>query len=318
MLVRALVRAERARDERARRPAELDLPGDLWAHTIATRDGARLHVVERGSGPPIVLVHGLALSSRVWPYQLRSLAGNHRVVAVDVRGHGASVPGSLGLTIDSMAEDLRTVLEVLDLDDAVVVGHSMGGMLTLRAVIRHPELLAERMAGIVLLGGTAGARPAIPGWPRIAGWVGALGRRGLTGLRASGLAALPAGDAGYMAARIAFGSHPCPEHVEHTLEMTRAMDASDLADIVPEILAFDEWGSVHSVDCPVLVVAGSKDRLTPPAYASRLGDLIPSSELQILEGAGHMAMLERHHEIDEAIEKFASSVQGTVGGRGDS
>jgi pimeloyl-ACP methyl ester carboxylesterase len=289
-------------------PEDLGLPGDIEHRVIGTADGGRVHLVERGSGPPIVLLHGVTLQAAIWSHQLRSLADGHRVIALDQRGHGQSVPGSLGTTIEAMAADLADVLESLDLKDVVIVGHSMGSMVALTLVLERPHLVAERVAGIAIVGGTAGLRLPLPGIAWIAGAAGALGERGLEILQHRDVATLPAGDLGYIVTRYAFGPAPKKAYVDLTLKIVREMEAASLAAILPDVIAFDVWEHLDRVDLPMLVVVGSRDRLTPPSHAVRLRQAIATSRLVTLDGAGHMLMLERHAALDKEIVRFADEV----------
>ncbi len=102
--------------------------------------------------PPIVLSHGVTLSVRTWFHQLEELPKEgFRTIAFDHRGHGQSVLGEEGHSLDNLGRDVKTVLEGLDLHDAVLVGHSMGGVAVQSFVTQFPEIAAERVAGIVLL-----------------------------------------------------------------------------------------------------------------------------------------------------------------------
>ncbi|MDQ3107724.1 MAG: alpha/beta fold hydrolase, partial [Actinomycetota bacterium] len=100
-----------------------DYPPGATHRDVPLSDGGSLHVVDVGSGPPIVLLHGITLSALTWHYQLADLAGAHRVLAVDHRGHGTSTPGSGAWDIDRLALDLVELLDDLDLHGALLVGH---------------------------------------------------------------------------------------------------------------------------------------------------------------------------------------------------
>ena len=126
---------------------------------IDTHDHGMLRVISRGDGPPILFAHGVTLSSRVWAKQFDAVpAAGFRAVAFDARGHGASNVGQSGHSVDNLADDVRSVLEALDVHDAILVGHSMGGMAIQAFVIRHPHIAHERARGMVLMS-TAASMP---------------------------------------------------------------------------------------------------------------------------------------------------------------
>lgn len=93
---------------------------------ITTNDGVRLTLIEKGSGRPLVLVPGWSQTARQFAAQIDRLAGRYRVIAVDMRGHGQSEKPAHGYKIPRLAQDLKDVLDALDLKDAAVLGHSMG------------------------------------------------------------------------------------------------------------------------------------------------------------------------------------------------
>jgi len=105
---------------------------------IDARDGTPLYYTDWGSGRPVVLIHGWPLNSDMWEYQARFLAENgFRVIAYDRRGFGRSGKPWGGYDYDTMADDLATILEKLDLHGAAIVGFSMGGGEVARYLGRH-------------------------------------------------------------------------------------------------------------------------------------------------------------------------------------
>ena len=115
---------------------------------IDCHDAGSLYVISRGEGPPILFAHGVTLSSRTWAKQFDSIpAAGFRALAFDGRGHGESTVGDTGHSIDNLAEDVRSVLEGLDLRGAVLVGHSMGGMAVQAFAIRHPDIALATSVG---------------------------------------------------------------------------------------------------------------------------------------------------------------------------
>jgi pimeloyl-ACP methyl ester carboxylesterase len=106
-----------------------------------TRDGIRLAYEETGSGaPPIVLVHGWTCNHTYFAPQQERLSKRHRVVAVDLRGHGESDKPNGSYAIAQFADDIAWLCRELRVEKPVVIGHSMGGMTALELAVRHPDL----------------------------------------------------------------------------------------------------------------------------------------------------------------------------------
>jgi non-heme chloroperoxidase len=116
---------------------------------VKAQDGTGLFYEEYGQGEPLVLIHGWPLSTRMWEYQMTALAGQGiRCIAYDRRGFGRSDHPSLGYDYDTFADDLKAVLEHLDLHDVTLAGFSMGGGELARYMSRHQ---GARVAKTVLI-----------------------------------------------------------------------------------------------------------------------------------------------------------------------
>lgn len=287
----ALYLLERAAAARWRVGAEelaaagLSLPPDIRHHFVPTSDGGRVHAVERGAGPTTVLVHGIMLGVAAWARQLHALPG--RVIAVSQRGHGQSRAGAEGFSFDRLAADLSEVLEVLDVRDAALVGHSMGGMIAQLLALSDPDL-SRRVRELVLVATAPG--PIVPS--PLSGLLGAAAVRAIAGAERSGRGSLPR-SATLWAARMAFGASPSPPDVELLRQMLDAMSPRALAALVPHLVSFDVRGRLGALSLPVHVVAGSRDVLTPPHTARAIVERAPRARLTLLAGCGHMVMLER-------------------------
>lgn len=119
-------------------------------------DGMVLRVLIAGQGPPVVFVHGYTATLAEWNFVWDELlAKGFRVIAFDQRGHGRSTLGAAGIGSEPMATDLAAVLQHFDIRDGVLVGHSMGGFVMIRAMIDHADL-AQRLRGLVLFATWAG------------------------------------------------------------------------------------------------------------------------------------------------------------------
>jgi len=306
--------SERVAAGRLRRKTDADAGEELVPRADEVRslpgpDGGSISVIGRGEGPPILLSHGVTLSSRTWVKQMESLPdGGFRAIAYDHRGHGQSTLGEGGHTLDTLADDMRAVLEGLDLTDVVIVGHSMGGIAAQLLCLRHPEVAARRVAGMVLLStlsrtALAANRHLLRALERITGAAPDAG--GLLGLTNLGL----------LVARIGFGADPQPSQVELTRQMIAACDPATRKAAPRALLGLDISRELQHIRVPALVVCGTNDVITPPAESRRIARRIPGARLELLDGGGHMLMLERAERVDELIVGFAREVQrGRPGG----
>jgi len=287
----------------------LTLTDDLRHHFVDVADGGRIHVVERGQGPALVLLHGVLLSSALWVHQLRDLADHHRVIAVDLRGHGQSLPGSTGSGIQTLAADVRAVLEALSVDRAVVVGHSMGGMVALELALDLPsDERRRRLAGIVLTSTTAGPFTSLPGWAGVVRMTAPVTARALLVTERFGAKALPSRDLRWWIVRLGFGADAPPAQVRFVEALHRGTPSRTLSDLIPSLATFDLSARLGSLDVPVLVVVGSHDKLTAPRLARRMAEGLPEAQLVELPRCGHLPMLERPHEFSRLVDEFAAKV----------
>jgi len=271
---------------------------------LDSHDGGTISVLRRGSGPPLVLCHGVTLSNRVWVKQLETLPEQgFTVYAVDSRGHGESKSGSSGHSVANLARDLATVLEELDLSDAVLVGHSMGGIAVQALAAYHPEIVDLRARGLVLL--STLARTVFSDARRLHRLVERHGDR----LPDFGTL-MARRNLGFFLARIGFGSNPKPSHVELARQMIESCDAETTRLATRALLGLDLVPDIARIDLPTLVIGGTADLLTPPAESRRIARTIPGARLVMLEGGGHMLMLERTDEVDRLIVEFAREVAG--------
>jgi non-heme chloroperoxidase len=295
-------------DEAAIVAAGLTLPTDIVHHQIAVSDGGVIHCVERGSGTPIVFVHGVTLDVGIWAHQFRQLGANHRVIAITQRGHGESTAGDSGYSLDRLAADLGQVLVHLELTNAIVVGHSMGGMVTQLLALRQPEVLARHAAGIVLVATTAG--PTLSG-PAALGAIDSLVAVAGYGLRHSarqGRGLLPYRDLGTWIMRAQFGTNPSPAAMELVRLITARMSPAAMAELIPGLLSYDIRDELGKIELPTRIVVGTKDRLTPLRAARTMAAGIPDSTLEVYDGVGHLVMLERSAALEELIETFAGEL----------
>lgn len=284
--------------------------------TVTSFDGTSLSV--RGAGPvgapAIVLAHGFSLDLSTWGLLWPELAKEFRVVAFDQRSHGGSAPAAHGdLSLRAMGRDLAAVVEAVDPPGpAVVVGHSMGAMALLAAAEQRPELFGARIAGVALIGVAAddlvrGVMGSVADLvrPRL-GSIAAAARR-VDLLRRAVLAS--PGDVGGIVTRLTqFGPDASPHLVDHVVRLAAAARPEVWTRGLAEVLEIDLRHAIPRVGVPALVLVGEHDRVTPPAAAVELVGDLPDARLVVLEGAGHLPMLERPEALATVLRDFTREV----------
>lgn len=275
------------------------LPYDEARH-LPTSGGGHLFTVRRGAGSPVLFVHGIAMTARIWTKQFRDLPpAGLEAVAFDQRGHGGSAAGP-DATLDDLADDVRTVVEGSDLRGAIAVGHSTGGMALLAFAARHPDVAAARLRGLVVL--SSAARLGLAHVPLL--------DRALVPF-ASGVVRAGArsrSDWSRVMARVAFGRDPSPSQVELVRVLLASAPEPTVTAALRALATFDCTDRLARVALPVLVVNGSADLCVTPGDARRLARGLPSARLEIVPGAGHMLMLERAERLAGLLADFGRTL----------
>ena len=286
---------------------------------VRLEDGAEIFVEEVGpeSRRGAIFIHGSCLRTDAWHYQMPGI-GNHRLVFYDLRGHGLSQPkGDSDYTISRLGEDLLRVMDEVGLDEAVVVGHSVGGMIALDLCRRHPELQGSKIAGIVLLNTThrPGAETILGG--ATVAKVERVTRRPLDALgsKAAQLDRLrrvikPSNTIFMGVSLAAFGPHASAKQVDFTYDMLAETPADVIFDLVRSYRDNDVTDHLEAITVPALVVGGTHDRITMSHASEFLAEHLPKAELSLLNGCGHMSMLERHRDVNRLLTGFFDDILG--------
>ena len=272
-----------------------DLP--RFEERYAVIRGVRMRYFVAGSGPPVILVHGLGGAASNWVELAPRLASTTRVLAVDLPGHGGSSPLAAAPNLNPFADAVAEVLEGEDLAHAMLVGHSLGASVSLRVALRRPELV-----GSVVLAGAAGissSRRAAeyglrvtalvqPG-RRIAPYRRRIARSAF--LRTVVFGGWGASDPAALSPRAAEGFLAGPARHTDTLSAANAL------------LLEDPRRELHRVGCPCLVLWGARDTQVRIGdafeYARRL-----AAPLRVIADCGHLLIGERPDACADAIATF--------------
>jgi pimeloyl-ACP methyl ester carboxylesterase len=329
--VAGAVVAERRVVGRARRRPDpyVDEPfGTLHGHgvDVLADDGVALRVEVDGQADgelTVVFVHGLGLSMDSFHFQRRDLADSARLVFYDQRSHGRSGrSGHDGCTIDQLGADLYAVLQaVAPKGPVVLVGHSMGGMTVLALADRHPELFGERVVGAALLSTSTGelakSMVGLPGWTsRLIG--PALPR--LSRAVRSKAAMIErnrrfGSDVVFIFTKyLSFGPDAPPSLVTFMERMLLATPIEVLSEFFDTFLSHDKLSALDVLeDIPSLVCCGERDLLTPASHSELMAAALPDAELLVIPETAHMALIDCHEQVNDALRALIARVRDRVG-----
>jgi pimeloyl-ACP methyl ester carboxylesterase len=283
---------------------------------VRSADGTRLHAEAFGpdDGELIVLAHGWTEQLAIWGPVIRRLSANGvRVVAYDLRGHGHSGPAAGDdYALERFGEDVEAVLAV-GTDDgtrATVVGHSLGAMSIAAWAERHDVEARAKAAALV----NTGLGDVMTGHLLFGALLARLNTRLGARLVLGSRAPMPGFSSPIQHAAIrhaAFGPTATFGQVAFYERMLMTCPADVRAAAGIAISGMDLWHAVERLTVPTLVVAGERDRLTPPAHAQRMARELPDLQaLVVLPDTGHMAPLERPDELCVALTEL---ITGGVG-----
>jgi non-heme chloroperoxidase len=267
---------------------------------VTAKDATSLFYRSWGEGPAVVFTHGWALNSEIWqPLMFKLAKAGYRAVAYDRRGHGRSDDPGRGYDFDTLADDLASVIEALNLRDVTLAGHSMGNGEIVRYLTRHGE---GRVARVAMMA------PALPYALKSAenpeGWSDPAVLEGWRAVWATGFAEWLG-----PAAAAAYGPETPPERVAQTV---RAMLQASVQAVIETNIAGTETDfreELTEIDAPVLILHGDADQSCPlDATGRRVLGLVRDGRLKVYPGAKH-TLIGSH--VDEIVADLIAFIGET-------
>jgi pimeloyl-ACP methyl ester carboxylesterase len=273
----------------------------------ASLHGRDVSYAEAGTGPVVLLIHGMAGTCENWRAVIEPLARHHTIIAPDLPGHGGSAPGSGDYSLGAFAAGLRDLLLTLGHDRATLVGHSLGGGIAMQFSYQFPEY-TERL--VLVSSGGLGAEvspllraAALPGadlfiaaTAKAASSVGATVGRGLE----------------------AVGLRPNPDIAEVARGYASLADRDRRAAFLATLRSVisRRGQSVAAADrlylaagIPVLIIWGARDPIIPVGHGKNAHDVITGSRLEIFDGVGHLPQLEAPARFVAVLERFLEETE---------
>jgi len=256
-----------------------------------------------GSGPPLLLVHGMAGSASTWRYVMPELARDHTVIAPDLPGHGRSAKGRGDYSLGSLASNLRDLLLTLGHERVTIVGQSLGGGVAMQFAYQYPER-CERL--VLVSSGGLGQEVHL--------LLRALSFPGAEYLLALGCAT-PLRDAGNKVGDLLgrVGLHLQPRIEEMWRAYSSLADGDTRQSFVRTLRSVVDMSgqSVSATDrlyltsvMPTLLVWGDDDHIIPVAHAYAAHEAMPGSRLEVFPGAGHFPHCEQPDRFVDVLRTF--------------
>jgi len=258
-------------------------------------DGARIYYEVHGEGEPIVLVHGYPLNGGLFRDNVGPLSEQYQVITVDLRGYGQSeTPDSEGSVV-TYASDVLAVMDAAGVEQAIIGGMSMGGPIVFEMYRQAPE----RFRGLILNDTiAAGALPAEAGlWRGVAEQVQASGVSSLVDFLLPDM----------LTAETRMDNPELAEYLGSLIE--QASEDAALAGANALETRPDSSATLTDITVPTLILTGIDDSLYPYEVAQSMNEGILNSELVLLPGAAHAAIIEAADEANAAILEWASGLE---------
>lgn len=248
-----------------------------------------LHYSEHGQGTPVVLLHGYPLSSAIWHTQQQGLSDHYRVITPDLRGHGQSPAPDGVYEMDTLAADVLALLDSLSIPKAVIMGHSMGGYVTLALWRLAPQRF--KALGLICSQAAADSEEARNNRYKTAEKVFGEGSQVVASAMVPRLFAPNVPE-----------DEPFIEQVRTIILNTRP--SGIIGSLKGMAARPDSTALLPGINVPVLILAGDKDQITSVQKGESMLSAIPKATLATVENAGHMPMLEQPQATTMAIRNF--------------
>jgi pimeloyl-ACP methyl ester carboxylesterase len=276
-------------------------PGTITLH------GRPVSYVQAGSGPVLLLIHGIAGNFENWREVIEPLARRHTVVAPDLPGHGGSAPGAGDYSLGALASGLRDLLAALGHERATLVGHSLGGGIAMQFSYQFPEI-TERL----VLVSSGGLGPEVSAILRAAALPGAA-------LFISATAALGSTVGTKVARGLALvGLRPTTDVAEVARGYVSLVDRERRTAFLATLRGVIGTGGqrVHAGDrlyltegIPVLIIWGARDTIIPVQHGKEAHEAMPGSRLEVFEQVGHLPQLEAPGRFIAVLEQFIAETE---------
>lgn len=257
-------------------------------------NGITMAYNDRGAGLPIVFLHAFPLNRTMWAAQEQAFSSQFRTITLDLRGHGESDAPLWHYSLDQAADDVRSLMDALSIQEAVFVGLSMGGYILFTIYRKY----ADRVKGLVLADTRAQADTEE-------------GKDARFQMAQTAYKKGPSAIADIMIPKLLSPAtvQTRPEIVQKVRSM---IEGNQMSGIVGDLMAMaerhDSVRFLREITCPAQIIVGELDQATPPADAKLMAEQIPGARLAIIPGAAHLSNLEQPEAFIQIVASFMADL----------
>jgi pimeloyl-ACP methyl ester carboxylesterase len=255
-------------------------------------NGCKLYYEIHGQGDPLVLIMGLRRNAEWWYRQIPALAEHFRVIAFDNRGAGRSDKPVMEYSIRLFADDTAGLMETLDLQDAFVLGISMGGYIAQELALNYPEKVRRLVLGCTGCGGGRVVRMSAERMEKFTA---------NAGLNPSEILQKNM-DIYFSDDFVAMNPEKIEEFIQISLRHHQSADAFERQ--FDACLRHDTADRLSRIAIPTLILTGDDDPLVPPANSHILKELIPGADLAVFPGGRHCFFIEQAEQFNQQVIDF--------------
>jgi pimeloyl-ACP methyl ester carboxylesterase len=271
-------------------------------------DGVTIAYERAGTGPGVLFLHNGGTSSTIWRNQLTTLSDRFTAVAVDLPGFGSSPRPQDGIELDDHVELISALIEALDLAPVLLVGNCMGSNIAALVATAHPDLvrgllLVNPLTEATFSAGGLGPLHKLQRWAHGASTVA----------RRVSRAIVPPRVAAQATVRYQLGSKGAAAKLHHDPELlacnTRADQMPALVDVLDDMDTYGRLDNGRSTELPMYIAWGAQNRVLSPKALQTLSDRLHPDRAVVLEGCGHLPMLEDPELVTSIIEELLAEVE---------
>jgi len=289
--------------ERARHPGLHDASGNALPHRLIDIDGTSTYVVDAGEGPPILLLHGYGDTADGWRRVVPGLLRDHRVIALDVPPFGRSDEVRRPALMDFYKDFFPRVFEELELESATVIGHSLGGAISLHLTLERPDLV-DRL-GLVA---PAGLGKAPPWWWHLLTGYGPIYSKALTVRTPLHAAVIRQGLKRFLDIRLFHDPRNLQQDIAHLVELHSSPRDLDRLLAAGRCCIQSYTGTLledsRAITVPKFMLWGIHDGLVPSDHARAFEQLHPDAHVHVLDDCGHYPHIEFPSTFNSLLRRW--------------